>query len=140
MKSLSLALEFCLLGALSVLAACSNGGTAAYPITVGGSINGLATGTELQLELNGASNVTVAGNGPFSFPIAMPIGANYVVTISGQPVGQSCEVWNGTGTVGAGPVSSLFVTCTAVDRTVSGTVSGLLSGRSLILQDDGANP
>jgi len=139
MKSLSRALEICLLGALAVLAACSNGGTATYPITVGGSINGLATGTQLQLELDGASTITVAGNGPFSFPIAMPMGANYVVAVSGQPVGQSCEVWNGTGTVGASPVSSLFVTCTAVDRTVSGTVSGLNSGRSLVLQDDGAN-
>src|ERR1700734_2477412 len=125
MKSLSRALKTCLLGALSVLAACSNGRTATYPITVGGSINGLATGTELQLELDGASTITVAGNGPFSFPIAMPIGANYVVAVSGQPVGQSCEVWNGTGTVAAHPVSSLFVTCTAMDRTVSGPVSGL---------------
>jgi N-acetylneuraminic acid mutarotase len=122
-----------------VLAACSNGGTATYPITVGGSINGLATGTELHLELDGSSGITVAGNGPFSFPVAMPIGATYVVTVSGQPVGQSCEVWNGAGTVGASPVSSLFVTCTAMDRTVSGTVSGLLSGRSLILQDNGTN-
>lgn len=104
-------------GALSVLAAaCGNGGAANYPITVGGSINGLATGMELQLELNGASAITISGNGPFSFPIGMPMGANYVVTVSGQPVGQSCEVWNGTGMVGASPVSSLFVTCTAMDR------------------------
>jgi N-acetylneuraminic acid mutarotase len=139
MISLSRGLKFCLLGALSVLAACSNGGTATYPITVGGSINGLATGTELQLALDGASTITVAANGPFSFPIAMPMGANYVVTVAGQPVGQSCEVWNGTGTVGASPVSSLFVTCTAMDRTVSGTVAGLLSGRSLVLQDNGTN-
>jgi N-acetylneuraminic acid mutarotase len=140
MKSLSLPLRLCLLGAVLVAAACGHGGTAGYPITVGGSINGLALGTELQLELNGASTVTVAANGPFSFPVAMPIGSNYVVTVSGQPIGQSCEVWNGTGAVGASPVSSLFVTCTAVDRTVSGTVSGLLSGRSLILENDGANP
>jgi N-acetylneuraminic acid mutarotase len=140
MLSLNWVTRICLLGALGLLAACSHGGAAGYPITVGGSINGLATGTELQLELNGASSVTVAGNGPFSFPVAMPMGANYVVTVSGQPLGQSCEVWNGTGTVGASPVSSLFVTCTAVDRTVSGTVSGLLSGRSLVLQDDGASP
>ena len=139
MKSLTRALGACLLGTFSVLAACSNGGTATYPITVGGSINGLAMGTELQLQLDGTSGVTVAGNGPFSFPIAMPIGASYVVTVSGQPVGQSCEVWNGTGTVGASPVSSLFVTCTAMDRTVSGTVSGLLSGRSLVLGDNGSN-
>jgi hypothetical protein len=139
MKSLSRAVKICLLGALAVLAACSNGGTGAFRLPVGGSINGLATGTQLQLELNGASAVTIAGNGPFSFPIAMPVGATYTVTVSGQPVGQSCEVWNGTGTVGASPASSLFVTCTAVDRTVSGTVSGLLAGRSLVLQNDGAN-
>ncbi len=139
MKSLSRALKLCLPGILLALAACSSGGSANYPITVGGSINGLATGTELQLELDGASTTTVRSNGPFSFPIAMPIGATYVVTVSGQPVGQSCEVWNGTGTVGASPVSSLFVTCTAVDRTVSGTVTGLLAGRSLVLADNGAN-
>jgi len=139
MKPLSRGLKICLLGALSVLAACSNGGTGPYRIPVGGSINGLATGTQLQLELNGASAVTIGDNGPFSFPVAMPAGATYVVTVSGQPVGQSCEVWNGTGTVGGSPAGSLFVTCTAVDRTVSGTVAGLLSGRSLVLQDNGTN-
>jgi hypothetical protein len=83
--------------------------------------------------------INVAANGPFAFRVAMPMGASYSVTVSGQPVGQSCEVWNGSGTVGASPVGSVFVTCTAVDRTVSGTVSGLLAGRSLVLQDDGGN-
>jgi N-acetylneuraminic acid mutarotase len=139
MKSLTVALKLCLLGALSALAACGNGGSAVDPMTVGGSINGLAMGTTLQLELNGLSRVTIASNGPFSFPIAMPMGSGYTVTVSGQPLGQSCEVWNGTGTVGASPVSSLFVTCTAVNSTVSGTVSGLLSGRSVVLEDNGGN-
>jgi N-acetylneuraminic acid mutarotase len=129
-----------LLCVLSVLAAaCGNGGAANFPMTVGGSINGLTSGTQLQLEIDGRAPITVATNGPFVFPVSMPLGASYSVTVSGQPMGQSCEVWNATGTVGASPAGSVFVTCTAVDRTVSGTVSGLLAGRSLVLEDDGGN-
>jgi N-acetylneuraminic acid mutarotase len=140
MKYLSRGVKTYVLCVLSVLAAaCGNGGAANYPITVGGSINGLTSGTQLQLEIDSTAPITVAANGPFVFPVAMPMGASYSVTVSGQPVGQSCEVWNGSGTVGASPVGSVFVTCTAVDRTVSGTVSGLLAGRSLVLQDDGGN-
>jgi N-acetylneuraminic acid mutarotase len=140
MQSLKFARKICVLATLNVLAACGSSVTTTPAITVGGSVNGLATGTQLQLALEGASAITVAGNGPFAFPTGMPIGASYIVTVSGQPVGQSCEVWNGTGTVGAGAVRSVFVTCTPVDRTVSGTVSGLLSGRSLVLADNGSNP
>ena len=140
MNYLSRCVKTYLLCALSVLAAaCGNGAAAVYPITVGGNINGLGPGTKMQLQIDGTSTITVAANGPFSFPIAMPLGANYVVTISGQPVGQSCEVWNGSGTVGATAVSSVFVTCTASDQTVSGTVSGLLAGRSLVIQNNGGN-
>lgn len=140
MKRLSGCVKMSLLCALSALAAaCSNGLGGIYPFTVGGSINGLAPGTQLQLEINGTSPITVATNGPFRFALAMPVGSSYEVTISGQPVGQSCEVWNGAGTVGASAPGSVFVTCTAVDRTVSGTVSGLLAGRSLVVQDNGGN-
>ncbi|WP_162251089.1 LamG-like jellyroll fold domain-containing protein [Acidovorax sp. Root568] len=78
---------------------------------VGGSVSGLA-GTGLKLQLNGANDLLITGNGAFQFP-AMADGASYSVTVASQPTtpAQFCSVINGSGTLSGGDVSSLQVTC-----------------------------
>lgn len=78
---------------------------------VSGSVSGLA-GTGLKLQLNGANDLMIAGNGSFQFP-AMADGASYSVTVATQPTApaQYCSVTNGSGTLAGGDVSSLQVTC-----------------------------
>jgi environmental stress-induced protein Ves len=108
--------------------------------TVGGQITGLA-GSGLVLLNNGADNLTVSPNAT-SFTFATPVasGAAYQVTIATQPTGplQSCSVANGSGVVGAGNVTSVQVTCTTIEFTVGGAVSGL-SGSGLVLQNNGGD-
>ena len=87
---------------------------------------------------NGADNLTVTANGPFTFATALAPGAAYAVTVKTNPAGQTCTVSNGSGTMGSANVTNVAVSCSANPTfTVGGTVSGL-SG-TVVLQDNGAD-
>ena len=78
--------------------------------TVGRSVSGL-TGSGLSIKNNGADTLSVATNGPFIFTTELQEGNAYAVTVSAQPVGQTCSVSNGSGTVAAVNVTNVAVTC-----------------------------
>jgi hypothetical protein len=107
--------------------------------TIGGTASGLITGRSLTLLDNGGSALKVAKNGAFTFTKALTTGTAYKVTISVQPSGETCTVTNGSGTVGTANVTTVDVACVPNDYTVGGTVSGLISGRSVTLLDNGTN-
>jgi hypothetical protein len=113
------------------LAACGGGGA-----TVGGTVSGLGSGLSLSLQNNGTDNLVLTANGPFTF--ATSISGPYNVTILTQPVGQSCSVANGNGTVDAlgNSVNSVAVTCKS-NSSIGGTVSGLPAGTSVTLSNGG---
>jgi hypothetical protein len=77
--------------------------------TVGGTVSGLS-GT-LVLQNNGANNLTIAVNGPFTFSTALANASPYKVTVLTQPSGQTCTVSNGVGTVSGASVTNVGVTC-----------------------------
>jgi hypothetical protein len=88
----------------------------ANSFTVGGQISGLAAGASLVLQNSSTANLTISANGGFTFsPVAA--GSSYAVTVLTQPVGQTCTVNNGTGTVAAN-VSNVTVAC--VNNTTPG--------------------
>ena len=92
----------------SVQVACT---TNAY--TIGGNVSGLV-GTGLVLSLNGgAQTLPVAADGSFAFPQPLASGAAYVVDVASQPANPPglCAVVNGSGTVVAGDVVDIVVTC-----------------------------
>jgi hypothetical protein len=126
--------------AISVVAACGGNNYAgpATMLTVGGSVTGLVTGTSVELE-NGGQTATITANGSYSVTGTFISGASYDVTIAQQPAGANCVVTNGSGTVGTSNIANILVTCTPSSFTVSGTLSGLLAGRSLVVQDNGSN-
>jgi subtilisin-like proprotein convertase family protein/subtilisin family serine protease len=80
--------------------------------TVGGSVSGLL-GTGLVLQNNGGDNLAIGADGAFTFGSPILSGAGYAVTVLTQPSGpvQTCTVTNGSGTVGAGNVTSVNVAC-----------------------------
>lgn len=90
---------------------CENLPAATY--TVGGAVTGLNGGT-LVLQNNGGDALSITSNGGFTFATAVAGGAAYAVTVRTQPVGQSCTVRNGAGTVAAANVGSVEVNCGAV--------------------------
>lgn len=66
--------------------------------TVSGSVLDL-TGT-LMLRLNEGNTLVVSSNGSFSFPMQLPQGSPYLVTVVQQPTGQLCQLISASGTVG----------------------------------------
>ena len=102
--------------------------------TVGGTFSGLVQPVVLQD--NQGDNLTVTGNGTFTFPTAIQSGDTYAVTILTQANGQLCQVTSGSGTIGSTNITSVSVQCEAT-YTLGGTLSGL-SGM-VVLQNNGGN-
>jgi hypothetical protein len=110
--------------------------------TIGGSVSGLASGTSVTLLDNGGDSVTVTYPATsFTFPTALDSGANYAVTVGTQPTGETCTVTNGSGQVAASNVANVSVACQASVATyaIGGSVSGLTSGTSVTLLDNGGD-
>ena len=99
--------------------------------TVGGSVTGLASGTSVTLLDNGGDSVTVIYPATtFTFPTALANGAGYLVTVGTQPVGETCNVTNGSGTIASASISNVSIACTAIPTyTVGGGVTGLRAAR-----------
>ena len=110
----------------NVVVTCS---TQAY--TVGGTINGYTT-SGLVLA-NGTSRIALpTGATSFTMPVAVANTGSYAITIAAQPVGMSCSIRNGTGTVQNANVTNVAITCSNQSYTLGGTVTGLtVSGLSL---------
>lgn len=107
--------------------------------TIGGTLSDLITGRSITLLDNGTSALKLTKNGTFAFKTALKSGTAYKVTISIQPAGETCAVTAGSGTVGTSNVTSVKVACTPNDYTIGGTVSGLNSGASVTLLDNGTD-
>ena len=102
------------LAASFVLSGCSGGGGGSGgSATIGGTVNGLASGQQVILQVNGGNALTVTANGAFTFSASLASSASYSVTVSTQPSGQICTVANGSGTATAN-VSNVTVTCVNV--------------------------
>jgi Galactose oxidase, central domain/Kelch motif len=139
-----------LVGAALLMTACSglkqtsssSGGGTTGSYTIGGSVTGL-TGTGLVLSDNKTDTlaITPGTNGasvPFTFK--NQVTGAYDVEVQTQPTGQTCKATNNTGTATAN-VTTVTVACTnnSVTATIGGTLSGLATGGSVILQDNGGD-
>lgn len=95
---------------------------------LGGTLSGLITGQETVGLTNTIGSMPPLGlinNGSFNFYGLIAQGTKYNVIVSHQPAGQTCTVSNGSGTVGAGDVTSIGVAC-----VTSGTVTTFAGSRS----------
>jgi hypothetical protein len=108
--------------------------------TIGGTVDNLE-GSGLVLRNNGGDDLTIDGSGPFHFDTALPSGSRYDVKIAQQPgnPNQTCSVQNGTGTVGAGNVTNIIVTCETRDFSVGGSVKHLRGLGGLVIQNNGGD-
>lgn len=74
------------------------------------AVTGLRSGLGVTLATNGQS-LPVAANGTFPFPSIITAGSTYNVTVTAQPLGQTCTVTNATGTVVSGTTFTVAVNC-----------------------------
>ncbi|MDT0582630.1 hypothetical protein [Brumicola blandensis] len=104
---------------------------------VGGVVSGLSNG-QLVLANNMSDEVTLQSEGEFSFTTEYTEGDTFSVAIKTQPNGYSCEVENGSGTVGTNDIDDVSVSCEEVNtpitfHSVGGSVQGL-EGSELTLR------
>ncbi len=117
---------------VSIALACS-----ANSYQVGGAVAGLRPNQQVTLRLNGAGSLTVSADGHFTFTDKIAYQGDYNVTIGTQPVGETCSVAAGAGTQVAADVSTVAVACAVANYPVGGTLSGLASGQTVTLADNG---
>jgi uncharacterized repeat protein (TIGR03803 family) len=116
--------------------------TAVY--TVGGTISGL-TATGLVLLNDGNDATTISANATqFTMHSGVAQGNTYAITVKTQPGGATCNVSNGTGTVGAGNVTSTTVSCAPWSTypfgalySFTGSTDGAAPSANLIQASDG---
>ena len=101
-------------------------------------VAGLIQNTNIVLQNNLKNDLVISRNGLANFTSAISSGSTYSVTVLTQPVGQNCIVANGTGTVRNTNVN-IAINCTPNKYTVSGNVSGLITGNSVTLLNNGAS-
>lgn len=136
MKSRALILMFLSAGIFSCDSSTtktSSGDAPGYHL--GGTVKGASASLVVA---EGAENLTVAGNGSFTFIKTLASNANYNVTVTAPPTGQTCVVTNGRGVVSHADVTNVAITCQEVSLptyTVSVTVNGLAPNGSLGLSD-----
>lgn len=104
---------------------------------LGGTVVGLTQSETVILQDNGGDNLTVSGNGGFTFTTPVAQSARYDVTVLTQPATQTCTVTNGSGTAGTADITDVQVTCAINAYKVGGAVSGL-SG-TVVLQNNGTD-
>lgn len=128
-----------------LLASCGGGGNgggsnilpAIY--TVGISVEGM-TGTSMVIQNNAGDDITVTGNGSYSFSTQLATGDSYTVSVSLSPERQKCTVSNGKGIISDSSVSNVLISCyqvTASEQILS-VRANLDGGPDLNLRVDDA--
>jgi len=136
-------LKFALMQVMIVTLLSGCGGT--FEGTIGGTVSGLAGGTSVTLLNNGTDSLTINANGNFTFAHTLSAGAAYNVTVSTQPISQTCTVTNGAGSISnfnSSNVTNIAVNCTiniSSNNYVYGNVTGLASGKSVTVQNNGTD-
>jgi Galactose oxidase, central domain len=103
------------------------------PYTLGGTVSGLS-GAGLVLA-NDTDTVQVPANAStFTLPTRVAFSISYAVTVASQPVGITCSVSNGSGTMPAANVTAVSAVCSSNAYTLGGSITGLTNG-GLVLTD-----
>ena len=102
--------------------------------TVSVMVSGLVAGT-LELQNNGADNLTFSTDGTQVFNIPVANTADYLVTVFSPPTAPSqiCIVTNGNGTINGNDIADVSVNCLIAQFNVIVDVSGLANGVTLNL-------
>lgn len=101
--------------------------------SVGGNVTNLS-GSGLVLQRNYDNDLSISGNGAFTFSGKLVSGSTYGITVLTHPTGQVCAVINESGAITNADVTNIIVNCDA--HSIGGTVSGL-TGTGLVLSING---
>jgi N-acetylneuraminic acid mutarotase len=106
--------------------------------SIGGNVTGLASGNSVVLQNNSGDDVTVSANSSFSFSTELDDESGYSVSVLTQPTtpNQTCTITSASGTLAGANVTDVAVTCITNKYSIGGTLTGLASGTSVVLQNN----
>ena len=118
--------------AVFALSGCGGGEN----VKIGGTLSGLGTGLTVVLQNNDTDDLTLTSNGAFTFDNTVSSPDDYDVTVLTQPVGQTCSVSNGSGSVDLNDaeIDNIKVSCKTAS-SLGGSIKGLAAGASVTLQN-----
>lgn len=124
----------------TLLSACGSGGSnsidySASRYTVSLTVAGLSAGKQVVLT-DGSNNVTATLNSIYTFPTQLQNNSQYQVSITTQPIGQTCTIAYGSGTISSASISNVLVNCStnpAPNYTIGITASGLGAGKTAVV-------
>lgn len=105
--------------------------------TLTATVSGLISGAQVVLSTE-SDSVTASGNGAIDFSKKLANGANYSISVSSQPTGQTCSISDASGTIASVNVKNILVNCItnpaptySASYSVSYSVSGLSNGQTV---------
>lgn len=130
MKSLYLRSGLALLCAV-ILSACGGNGSGDLPLT--GSVTGLNKNGLVLINNSNGDKVTIdSGAAGFQFPKLAGNDEEFNITILTTPAGTSCQLAGNKAKANVYTYNRIAVACTADQRKLGGTVTGL-TGKGLVL-------
>ncbi|MFK8013450.1 MAG: hypothetical protein AB8B80_15535 [Marinicellaceae bacterium] len=108
---------------------------------VGGNLVGLIDGNEVVIQNNAGDNLTLMEDGLFRFPIEIADEEMFNVSVLTQPTipDQTCTVTNGQGNIDSANALDVSINCGVNTFTIGGSLTGLLDGNELVLQNKGTD-
>jgi hypothetical protein len=140
-KSKSQKLSIAVLFFTPFLFSCSDSDPAVTERVVSVVVTHLNDSGTVVLQNNGGDNLSVKKNGTFSFDKAIAVDEDYEVTVKTQPTNQTCQITDGSGTIGDSD-PEISVVCGKVifitDATTDGSIGagGVEAADSFCNSDD----
>jgi predicted outer membrane repeat protein len=102
--------------------------------SIGGMVSGLVNTNTVSL--SDGSQTLVLGNGAYAFSNSLDTGSSYSVSITVEPIDQTCQISNASGTITTGNINNINVVCGDKKYFVGGIASGLEVANPVILALD----
>lgn len=109
--------------------------------TIGGTVTGLAQGASVVLSNSDGEELTISGNGAYTFINTSLDGSPLAPGVDVHPTSpsQTCTITNSPFILSGANVTNLDVICVTDTFSVGGSVTGLSSGASVTLQNNGGD-
>lgn len=113
------------------------------PFVVGGSVTGLAAGTNtVTVQLNGSEQIVLSRNATFQFATPLVKGAVYSVAVTSATgsswTSANCTASNNSGALIGSNALDVKIICSSTLYPLQVNVSGLTGGNTVVFQNNGA--
>ena len=104
---------------ISLLISCGGGGSSPASYSISGTLEGLAVNSKITLLTSSGESLMLSTNGFFSFTSKPAAGTTLNISISSQPLGQTCTVTNGSSLNINNNISDIRVSCVTTPPAVT---------------------